>query len=79
MHTDTLPASPSTAMLQLTDQCPEVLHNIFQNVDPTDLASLSVTCHFLNTIIQNDELLWKLHYLSRFVSTPTLPGLREAR
>lgn len=54
-------------MAHLVDQAPEVLHHIFQCVEPTDLASLSQTCRYLKQLIQNDELLWKLHYLSRFV------------
>ncbi|KIW31143.1 uncharacterized protein PV07_02817 [Cladophialophora immunda] len=54
------------AYSQLLDLAPEVLHNIFQNVEPTDLASLARTCHHLNNCIRSDEFLWRLHYLSRF-------------
>jgi hypothetical protein len=54
-------------MEQLIDQPPEVLHNILQKVGPTDLASLSRTCRHLNKFIKEDELLWKLHYLTVFV------------
>ena len=57
-------------MTQLLDQSPEVLHNIFGNVEPADLGSVARTCRFLNSFIQNDELLWKLHYLSLFVGSP---------
>ena len=65
-----LPTSPSSSpdtMTELLDQAPEVLHNMFQNVDVLDLASLSRTCRHLNSLIKNDELLWKLHYLALFV------------
>lgn len=55
-------------MSQFLDQAPEVLHTIFRNVEPTDLASLSQTCRYLHKLIQIDELLWKYQYLSRFVS-----------
>lgn len=61
-------AAPShSQMAQLLDQAPEVLHHIFQCVEITDLAALSRTCRYLNKVVQNDELLWKLHYLFRFV------------
>lgn len=55
-------------MAQLYDQSPEILHNIFVNVDSTDLASLSRTCKHFSQFIANDEFLWKLQYESRFVS-----------
>lgn len=60
-------------MAHLLNQAAEVLGHIFQHVEPTDLASLSRTCRHLNRIIKNDELLWKLHYLARFVSLLTPP------
>jgi hypothetical protein len=69
-----IPHSPSPSpspqpqpMAQLLGQAPEVLHHIFQNVEPTDLARLSRTCRYLNSVVKNDELLWKIHYLSLFV------------
>jgi hypothetical protein len=55
------------AMAELLGQAPEVLHNIFQHLDPTDFASLSKTCHFLYSFIKNDDLLWKGQYLALFV------------
>ncbi|KAK5256434.1 hypothetical protein LTR40_010323, partial [Exophiala xenobiotica] len=57
-------------MTQLLDQAPEVLHHIFRCVEPTDLASLSQACRYLKQVIHNDELLWKLHYISRFDPPP---------
>lgn len=54
-------------MAQLLDQCSEVLHNIFQNVEPTDLAALVETCRSLKDFVKSDELLWKTQYLQRFV------------
>lgn len=68
------PEAPSTSpqsaptMPTFFDQPPEVLHHIFQEVEIGDLASLSLTCRHLNSLISNDELLWKLHYLDLFVS-----------
>ena len=66
-----------TDMPQLLDQCPEVLHNIFIYVDPLDLVNICLTCRFLNRFISGDDLLWKIQYLSRFVSATTmcLPAL----
>ncbi|KIX07303.1 uncharacterized protein Z518_01956 [Rhinocladiella mackenziei CBS 650.93] len=55
-------------MAQLVDLALEVLHNIFQNVEPVDLSSLSKTCRHFNKLIQSDELLWKHHYLGQFGS-----------
>ncbi|KIW88194.1 uncharacterized protein Z519_11305 [Cladophialophora bantiana CBS 173.52] len=54
------------AHYQLLDLAPEVLHNIFQNVEPADLASLARTCRHLNSCIRNDDFLWRLQYLARF-------------
>lgn len=54
-------------MAQLLAQSSEVLHNIFKYVDSTDLAALSMTCHFLRDTINSDDLLWKIHYLNIFV------------
>jgi hypothetical protein len=56
-------------MAQLCDQSPEILHNIFVNVDSVDLARLSRTCKHFYQFIENDEFLWKLQYQSRFVRT----------
>ena len=67
-------------MGQLLQQAPELLHNILLNVDTTDLASLSSTCRYLNGFIRNDELLWRLHYLSGFVGHTPLqsrPDVKE--
>ncbi|KAK5047813.1 hypothetical protein LTR84_006478 [Exophiala bonariae] len=53
-------------MAQLYDQSPEILHNIFVNVESTDLANLSRTCKHFSQFIANDEFLWKLQYEARF-------------
>ncbi|KAL6252632.1 hypothetical protein RBB50_000351 [Rhinocladiella similis] len=53
-------------MSSMLDLAPEVLHQIFVHVYPTDLASLSMTCLYLSQVIKNDELLWKDQYLSLF-------------
>ena len=55
-------------MSQLLSLCPEILHGIFQEVNPEDLASLSKTCRLLNLIVKNDGLLWKDLYLRNYVS-----------
>ncbi|KIV81439.1 hypothetical protein PV11_03628 [Exophiala sideris] len=57
-------------MAQLLDLAPEVLSHIFQDVETTDLASLSKTCQYLHKLIQNDQLLWKIHYLFQFDPPP---------
>ena len=45
----------------------EVLHDILTHVGTRDLASLSRTCRQLSQAIARDALLWKIHYLNRFV------------
>ena len=55
-------------MSQLLGLCPEVLHAIFQEVNPEDLASLSKTCRLLNLVVKDDGLLWKDVYLRNYVS-----------
>ncbi|KIW11278.1 hypothetical protein PV08_10578 [Exophiala spinifera] len=57
-------------MCSLLDLAPEVLHHIFTHVHPTDLSPLSMTCRYFNQVIQNDELLWKHHYLCLFDLPP---------
>ncbi|KIW43711.1 uncharacterized protein PV06_04786 [Exophiala oligosperma] len=53
-------------MSPVLDLAPEILHQIFIDVQPTDLGSLSMTCQYLNQVIRNDERLWRHHYLSHF-------------
>jgi hypothetical protein len=69
--TTSIPSSPlpsQSSIAHFLGQAPEVLHNIFQHVDPTDLAALAQSCRHFNNLIKNDELLWKLQYLALFVS-----------
>ena len=47
---------------------PEVLHCIFTNVTPIDLARLSQCCHTVRDFLRNDWLLAKKVYLQHFVS-----------
>ena len=54
-------------MSQLLGLCPEILHGIFQEVNPESLASLSKTCRLLNQFIENDRLLWRDLYLRNCV------------
>ncbi|EXJ61751.1 hypothetical protein A1O7_02181 [Cladophialophora yegresii CBS 114405] len=67
-HSHSASPSPSQSqpMARLLDQAPEVLHHIFQHVEPTDLARVARTCRHLNSVVKTDELLWKIHYLSLF-------------
>jgi hypothetical protein len=55
-------------MSELLSLCPEILHGIFQEVNPEDLATLSKTCRFLSLFIKNDRLLWKDLYVRNYVS-----------
>jgi hypothetical protein len=48
----------------------EILHHILADVGPEDLAAVSSTCRELRAYIHDDLLLWKLVYLSQFVSHP---------
>jgi len=66
------PTQTRRAMPHFLDFAPEVLHGVFKQVDPTDLAVLSQCCRFLNSFIKNDVLLWKIHYLKRFVCSTLL-------
>ena len=50
----------------LLDLPHEVLHAIFSDIDPQDLASLCC-CRVLNDFITNDRLLYKELYLKNFV------------
>ena len=61
-------------MSQLLDLSPEILHNIFYHVHPTDLSRLSRSCRHLHQFINNDDFLWRLQFLSRFVSQVTNPA-----
>jgi F-box-like len=53
-------------MANLLDQCHEVLHWIFKNLNAEDLATLAQTCHTLNSYTRNNLLLWKHIYLQEF-------------
>ena len=53
-------------MSTLLNQAPEVLHEIFKRAAPSDLASISSTCKFLNTFVTRDTLLWRQQYLAHF-------------
>lgn len=54
-------------MACLLDFSHELLHAIFANVNPVDLASLSSSCSALNSYIKNNRLLCKELYLSYWV------------
>lgn len=56
-------------MSQLLDLCHELLHNIFIQIEPSDLASVSRTCRVLNGYIKSNKLLFRELYLQRWVSS----------
>jgi len=53
---------------RLTTLSPEFLYNIFSFVDTLDLARLSQTCTYFSKLIGTSDVLWRTHYLRRFVS-----------
>lgn len=55
-------------MPPLLDLADEILHTIFIEVYPEDLAALARSCRTLNKHIHNNRLLWKEIYLKHFVS-----------
>ncbi|KAJ9657320.1 hypothetical protein H2201_008224 [Coniosporium apollinis] len=62
-------------MSQLLGLCHELLHNIFTQLDPSDLASVSRSCRPLNGYVKNNKLLFKELYLQRWDNpSPTADG-----
>lgn len=55
------------SMSCLLDLSHELLHNIFINVDPADLAAISRSCSPLNQYVKGNNLLCKELYLQHFV------------
>lgn len=45
----------------------EILHNVFAETDPVDLAALSTTCRAFYGFIQKNRCLYKELYLKNFV------------
>jgi len=54
-------------MACLLDFSHEMLHAIFTNINPADLAALSKTCSTLNSYIKDNKLLCKDLYLQNWV------------
>ncbi|TKA65617.1 hypothetical protein B0A55_07288 [Friedmanniomyces simplex] len=54
------------AMASLLELSHELLHCIFAEVDPADLAALTLTCHDLNSYIRGNRLLHKDVYVRRY-------------
>lgn len=52
----------------LTALSPEFLYNIFSFVDTLELATLSRTCTYFYGLISTNDVLWRTHYLRKFVS-----------
>lgn len=53
---------------RLTALSPEFLYSIFSFVDTLDLANLSRTCTYFFGLISTNDVLWRTHYLKKFVS-----------
>jgi hypothetical protein len=60
-------------MAELPLLCDELLHLIFVNVDPSDLAHLSATCRRLYSFVWRNNLLWKTQFLQNY-DDPRRPG-----
>lgn len=54
-------------MAVLTHLPPEILHNIFKDVDPEDLARIPLTCRSLNNFIKGNNALCRAIYLRDWV------------
>lgn len=48
----------------------EILHNVFAEADPVDMASLACTCRSFHGFIQSNRYLFKELYLKTFVKAP---------
>ena len=58
---------PYLTMACLTRLPHEILHNVFAEVDPVDLAALSSTCRAFYGFILKNRCLFKELYLKTFV------------
>lgn len=53
-------------MVSLTELPPEVIHNVLQYVDPSDLAFVPRVCQSLNNTVRDNAMLFKHVYLAHF-------------
>lgn len=53
--------------MELLDLCYDVLIRVMEGVNAEDLAACSMTCWGLNRFIKENQLLYKAHYLKKFV------------
>jgi hypothetical protein len=53
----------------LTHLPPELLHSILCDVDPEDLARISLTCRSLNNFVKGNNALCRVIYLRILVRT----------
>ena len=53
-------------MVSLTDLPPEVIHNVLQYVDPSDLAFVPRVCQALHHSVRGNAMLFKHVYLAHF-------------
>lgn len=53
-------------MVSLTDLPPEVIHNVLQYIDPSDLAFVPRVCQALHHSVRGNAMLFKHVYLANF-------------
>ena len=63
-------------MASLIEVAHEVLHHIFVQIDPADLAAVSASCKALHSYVTNNHLLFKELYLQFLAGNlQTFPAL----
>lgn len=58
---------PDTIMSPLLSLCHELLHDIITKVEPSDIASLVLTCKLLRDYTRANTVLWRDAYLHNYV------------
>jgi hypothetical protein len=56
-------------MAGFLDLSAELIQCVLEEVNPTDLASLALSCKTLNSFVNQNRLLWKQVYLKNHVSS----------
>jgi hypothetical protein len=69
-------ASDAGEMIHITQLPAEILHHIFRWLEPTDLATLPRTCHFINEYVKGNQRLCHDIYLNVLVCSRSLPCAR---
>ncbi|KAK6827792.1 F-box domain-containing protein [Apiospora arundinis] len=60
------PLNANDSMVSLTELPPEVLHNVLQYLDPSDLAFVPRVCQALHHAVRGNAMLFKHVYLAHF-------------